>query len=133
MHLSLACFLTSLTTALGFLSLLAARSDVLGAMGWQAALGILLYYIATVLVCGTMLPIYRPVVRKVASTDEEQPSRLARIARGVGHWAMEHAGVVVVVGCTVMAAAAWAGSRSEIDSQLIETFDDNHPQVRRMR
>ncbi|MDC0936349.1 MMPL family transporter [Pirellulales bacterium] len=132
-QLSLACFLTSLTTALGFLSLLAARSEVLGAMGWQAALGIVLFYVATVLVCGTILPIYRPTVGAADSTEPARPSRLARVAQSAGNWAMEHAVGVAVGSFLLMAAAGWIGSHAEIDSQLIETFDADHPQVIRMR
>lgn len=132
-HLTSACFLTSVTTALGFLSLLAARSDLLGAMGWQAALGILLFFVATVVVCSTMLPLYRPRVLPLDKNGEPASSPLARLAWGAGAWAMQHPRRVCGGALLVMIAAAALGTQTTVNSQLTETFDPDHPEVAHMR
>ena len=55
----LACLLTSLTTMVGFGSLLAARSAVLQALGLHAIIGVGLLYVSTITVLGTLLPSIR--------------------------------------------------------------------------
>lgn len=131
-HLTLACFLTSLTTALGFLSLLAARSELLESLGWQAAMGILLFFVATVMICSTLLPLYRTGAQR-RQRRHKAGSPLARLAWAAGRWATHHYHAVAVGSCLAMGLAALLGSRAEVDSRLIETFDDDHPVVGRMR
>ncbi|QDS99401.1 efflux RND transporter permease subunit [Adhaeretor mobilis] len=133
-RITLACLLTSLTTALGFLSLLAARSQLLGALGWQAAMGIGLFFIATVLVCSGLMPIYRPT-RQVAPSGGPPNSAHSPLARGAwafGRWAIAWPRLTVSCGVALLFIAGLIGRNTEINSNLLETFDKNHPQTQQM-
>ena len=135
-RITLACLLTSLTTALGFLSLLAARSQLLGKLGWQAALGIGLFFIATVLVCSALLPLYRPTERELAPSKTnslENGSPLARVAWAFGSWAIRWPRLTVFLGVGLLALTGLVGRNTVINSTLLETFDQQHPQTRQMR
>lgn len=145
-RITLACLLTSLTTALGFLSLLAARSQLLGKLGWQAALGIGLFFVATVLVCSALLPLYRPA-KLIADSDEFDSgtsgsrksgsggtaSPLARVAWAFGSWAIRWPRLTVFLGVGLLALTGLVGRNTVINSTLLETFDEQHPQTRQMR
>jgi predicted RND superfamily exporter protein len=130
-HMIPACLLTSLTTALGFLSLMLARSTLLGGLGWQAALGIGLFYLATVLICTAWLPSFRAPAHRGTTTD--RTSVLTRLAVLAGTLATRHPQTVVSAGIIAVAVAAALGSHIVIDSQLIETYDQEHVEVARMR
>lgn len=145
-RITLACLLTSLTTALGFLSLLAARSQLLGKLGWQAAMGIGLFFVATVLVCSALLPLHRPAK---LSTDSDEfdsgtsgsrksgsggtASPLARVAWAFGSWAIRWPRLTVFLGVGLLALTGIVGRNTVINSTLLETFDEQHPQTRQMR
>ncbi|MCA9261947.1 MAG: MMPL family transporter, partial [Planctomycetales bacterium] len=127
----LACFLTSLTTALGFLSLMYARSTLLSSLGWQAAMGIGLFFCASVGVCTAWMPSFKPPRHRNDASGN--PSALARTAVALGAFATRHAKLVSACGTAVVVVAGLLASRVVIDSRLIETYDDDHPEVQQMR
>ena len=66
-ELGLPAFLTTFTTAIGFLSLLVAHNESLQRLGWQAGAGILLSYLALVIVCPTVVAWFGGRLRPAAS------------------------------------------------------------------
>lgn len=135
-RITLACLLTSLTTALGFLSLLAARSQLLGKLGWQAAMGIGLFFVATALVCSALLPLYRPAKSGTAAGESDSSgtaSPLARVAWAFGSWAVRWPRLTLFMGVGLLALTGLVGRNTVINSTLLETFDEQHPQTRQMR
>ena len=126
-----ATFLTSLTTAMGFVSLIAARSALLRGLGWQAMLGIGLFFFAVVLVCTSMMGAFAPPWH--VDRDGRRPSLLARCAAQAGGLATRRPWGVVVAGTLGLAAAGLLATRVVVDSSLLETYEDDHPEVRRMR
>ena len=77
-HLSLACLFTSLTTAVGFASLLAARINILQYFGLYCSVGIGFSYllVVTVLPCG--LKIVPPIAMPASGSDSR-----SRVERGL--------------------------------------------------
>ncbi len=139
-HMALACFLTSLTTALGFLSLMFAHSQLLGALGWQAAMGIGFYYVATMGCCAALAPYFHaPCASRwrgdsqPGSTDPLSCSPLARGAWIAGHLAVRYPRLTLLTGFLAIAGSIFVSQHTEINSLLAETFDESNPQIARMR
>ena len=139
-HMALACFLTSLTTALGFLSLIFAHSQLLSDLGWQAAMGIGFFYVATMGCCATLAPYFRAPCatrwRGNSSPSSPESSACSPLARGAwraGRLAVEHPRLTLYAGLMVIAGSILVSQHTEINSLLAETFDENNPQIARMR
>lgn len=58
--LARACFLTSITTAIGFFSLMSGRADVMRGLGLYAGLGVMLSYVNTLVLIPVFLSFLRP-------------------------------------------------------------------------
>lgn len=139
-HIALACFLTSLTTALGFLSLMLTDSQLLGALGWQAAMGIGLFYIATMGCCAALAPHFKTPSSSrwhsdslPCSTGQQSASPLARGAWLFGRQATKYPRLTLLSGLLAIAGALMASRNTEINSLLAETFDKDNPQIARMQ
>ena len=63
-RLAAACLVTSVTTAVGFASLLTSRTSVLVQFGWIAAAGVIFAYAATILLVPTLLSFTRPLASR---------------------------------------------------------------------
>ena len=126
-ELGLPVFLTSLTTAIGFASLLVARNGTLRDLGWQASAGIMMSYLALV----TFLPL---VVSRLGRLPAEEADRLGPVQATTRRW-------LDVIVCWVKRRPRWAlvvtlatfgmalasGLRVPIDSQVLDTFPPGSP------
>lgn len=126
-ELGLPVFLTSLTTAIGFASLLVARNGTLRDLGWQASAGIMMSYLALI----TLLPV----------TVSRFGDRLAGVTTGAGilkRPGQRGLGAVVraverrprtalSVALAVFALAVASGLRAPVDASVIDTFPPGHP------
>ena len=126
-HITAPCMLAFLTTAIGFFSLTTARSQVLAALGHQAAMGLGLLFVSTIVVLGTLLPFFGP-------PRQGNPSRtLLPITWAVstaGRVVVRHARLTLVCSVALVAAALWFARGVVIDSCNMETYDDDHPTAR---
>lgn len=130
-HMMLACLLTFSTTAVGFLSLMAARSSVLQALGWQAALGMVLLYFSTILILGAMLPLFRPPRHITASSAQVSP--LSHFTMWLGSWVANHPRVTFAVSLAVLGLAIFQARNVQINSFTVETYEESHPMIRGVR
>ena len=128
-HMALPCLLTYTTTAVGFLSLMAARSGVLRALGWEAAVGFSLLFLATMLWFGTLLQLFRPPVNPVRSGD----LRFGRSRTWRGQLPTDHAVLTLLVGGGLLAAAIVSGRRVVVNAAVLEAYADDHPVSRQMK
>ncbi len=132
-HAGLACLLTSLTTAVGFISLVSAHTDILQNLGWQAAAGVMFAYFATLFFLPAALSYMRPVRRPHTNTDPEADEKLEggglleRYLVTSGEHLLRHAGAVIVLSLLVAAGFGLAASRVRIDTTLLEVFQHDHP------
>jgi len=120
--LLLACFLTSLTSAVGFFSLAAARTDILKRFGVYLGLTILMAYPATILLSSTLLKLFP------AGSVKRRPS-MAGLDRGLA----AVGGAISRRPRTVLAAALAVGvvfvafaPRVRIDNYALSVFTPEH-------
>lgn len=116
----MACTLTSLTTAAGFVTLVAVDVEILRRFGTWAAIGIGLAWLSVVVV----MPLALSLV--VAAPSDPGAGR----GRAVARWSMEHPALVSVLAVGLLAAAGHAGEGLAVDNRLTDLLPAAHP-VRR--
>ena len=117
-----ACLLTSLTTGVGFLSLLVAQMPILRSFGLYAALGIFLAYGGVLTFVPAMLTLTRG---SGPAVDETSPGDrflgwCADLSIGRPWWVLSVTAVVTAI-CLAY------GSRVVVDNSLTKTLRDDHP------
>jgi len=156
-HTATACLLATGTTAIGFLSLTAARSRVLQVFGWQAATGMAFLFISAMVIMTALLPYCRPPApgeghadgggedknnKHKETKDQQQNADLKRGRRlspvtwfvtGAGYAAARHPWITLA-GCMLLTGAALLASRNVvINTNLIETYEETHPTLHSLR
>ncbi len=126
-RVGLACFLTSLTTAVGFGSLLVASMPILRSFGLYAALGVSLAFVLVIVV----VPILLSVV-PVEHLRGEPKTRSASdaLVRGCVGLATRRPGAVLGFVVLLSAAALPAALRVDIDNRLVDLLESDHPVAR---
>lgn len=120
-----ACFLTSLTTAVGFASLASAETAELGRFGIAAAIGVVFAYFTTVL----FVPAFVTYVKTPASWLKRDSSGRAKIGFfeklvfRITLVVLKQAKIVAVL--TVLSAAlfSYAATKIDVDARLLDAFD----------
>lgn len=123
-YMGLACFLTSFTTIIGFLSLLLTDMPVLRTFGIYAALGVGLAYFTVLFIVPLALLSTRSGARRLDHDDEGVIGWALRlcweIATRRAGWVLSGA-LGVLLGCVYL---AWD---VEADWKVTATFHDDHP------
>ena len=130
-HMLVACLLTFSTTAIGFLSLLTARSNALQEFAVQAAIGMGMLYLSVMLTLGVLLPWFRPP--RHTPDREHRDGGTQRAFRALTQFVLSRPRTIVAGSLALVAAAVLAGSRVPVNSYTIETYDEDHPTIRTMR
>jgi predicted RND superfamily exporter protein len=120
-----ACFLTCLTTAIGFVSLATARSETLREFGIEAGIGMGFLYLSTILLLGAALPLFPPP--RGQRHDSPQSSPTARIVASAGYAVARHAGVSLLVAGLVVACCLCLARNVVVNSHVVETYTPGHP------
>ncbi len=126
-HTGAACLLTTGTTAVGFLSLLSARTQILSDFGWQAAAGVMFAYLATLFLLSSGLTFMRPARRGSVRQSPDNPPFLERTLMAIGRRILARPWTVLTIGLLVAALIAVNGLRVNIDTVILEVFSENHP------
>ncbi|MEM9073436.1 MAG: MMPL family transporter [Myxococcota bacterium] len=113
-----ACLATSVTTAIGFGSLLVADSPAVRRLAMLSILGVVVAYAVTVLVVPTLLPRFRGTPHQPGPWT----SWIAEI--GVRH----RRGILLLAGVVAVLSTA-AASTIDVGTRLLEPFDEAHPRV----
>ncbi len=121
-ELGLPVFLTSLTTAIGFASLLVARNGTLRDLGWQASAGIMMSYLALI----TLLPVAvsRFGGRMVGATQGLWPMQSAghRWLDAVVRTVRRRPRLAFGLTLGVLGLALASGLRVPVDALVLDTF-----------
>lgn len=129
-HMAEASLVASVTTAIGFLSLMTARSDVLKQFGIQSCIGVAMLYIALMTVLGTLFPYFRPPQRRSVG-------RLGRAfeqtVANIGTLVARHPRTMLASSALVVVAAISAGMFVRVNSYTFETYEESHPTLKTMR
>ena len=122
--MTVACFLTSFTTAVGFASLVVSQTDTLRRFGLTAAVGVLISYVVTI----TFLPAALSLVRAPKSgTGAAREGALEALIERVTRWIVRHPWPVIVVGTLAFGATSAVGTQVQIDAALLDQFDETDP------
>ena len=121
-HLSLACFLTTFTTAAGFVSLTVADTAVIRDFGQQVAVGVMVTFFALMMVVPTLLA-WIPVAKVGRPEDVLEHPIYDRLSRLVST-RPKH---ILVVTLSLTLFAGWLGRDVTTDSGLLEMYHDEHP------
>jgi uncharacterized protein len=122
-HMILACGLTILTTAIGFASLLAARSELLTSMGWQSVSGLALLYLSMVLLFSLFLGKFE------APNQPNSKTPVAAFVRFISRRVVQYRFAWFAIALSCIAAGLWSASSVKINSEFMETYTEEHPMM----
>lgn len=129
-HMLFACALTFATTGVGFASLMLARSDVMQNFGWQSALGMLALFFSVTITFGTLLK----YLEAPAKNFRNRPtSPLGWMLSHVGSWVTSHPKSVLLTSMLIVGVCLFSARNVEVESTVIETYDEQHPTIQRIR
>ncbi len=130
-HMSVACFLTFLTTGIGFSTLLGARSVQLKSLGWYAITGMGFLYVTTIAVLGCLLPSFRAPRHTHAMSSRIHP--VARFVGFAGHAVARRPRTALGLSLALIAVFLWFACFVPANSRMFETYEKGHPQIRALR
>jgi len=119
-----ACFLTSLTTAVGFASLSAASMPILRGFGLFAALGIVFAYGTVLLLIPLMLSLSRGSVPEAGRAAQLTP--VDRLLLACAEISIQRPAAVLLVFGLVLASALWFGRLVVVDNTLTGLISPDH-------
>ncbi len=131
-ELGLPAFLTSLTTAIGFASLLVARNGALRDLGWQAGAGIMLSWLALM----TLLPVVLSRFGGRGKDAGETPALPANTAErrltvpgldALVAAIVRRPWLAIALAVVALALSFASATRIPVDATLTETFPPGHP------
>lgn len=125
------CLLAFLTSAIGFSSLLGARSAGLRSFAWQAALGMGFAYIALLMAMGALLAFTRPP--RYPQRRSRVATRLRRRLHVIPAMAIRYSLTFVVLGILLTVVCLLYGRHVQINSRMLETYEESHPTVQNFR
>lgn len=118
--MTVACFLTSFTTAVGFGTLVVSRTQILQGFGLWAAIGVMLAYVVTL----TFLPAAMArvgVPRRVETA--EHNDRLERVLERAVRAGIRRPWPVLLVATAFLVGCVVIGLRVKVDSAVLDQFD----------
>ncbi len=124
-ELGFPAFLTTVTTAIGFASLMTARNETLRQLGWQAGAGVMLSYVALVILLPTVTSLFanRPMAKTQAAGWGGGGRWLDALVGTMQRWPK----AVLCGACLALVGCLWVGSRVPVDANVIDTFPPGHP------
>ncbi len=152
-EMSRTCFLTLLTTGVGFGSLLIAQADVLKSLAIQAAVGMACCYVSLILVVPPMLILCgrrlcplpdgngaddatvgdADLLQVTKGNGHAATSRLRKVWRVLGHWISVYSVPIVALHLLAAGWTLWSCRNIPINSYVFETYDDDHPTMEVVR
>lgn len=125
LHLGMACFMTTATSALGFASLAITDVAVVREFGLITALGIILSYAATLAIMPAVLDNVPPPRGVIAEEYLTQVTR--RSLGGFAGLVIRFPGLILVGAALLMGVAVWGITKIQIRSSWLQDLKENHP------
>ena len=129
-HLFTPMLFTSLTSAVGFLSLLLTPIPPVQIFGAYVAFGILLAFVLTILLIPAYIVRMRPEsLRKLASREHSRQidTPLARMLRRAGRMSLNHGKLITGIAVVVIAVSAAGIYRIQSNDNPVRWFKASHP------
>lgn len=131
-HMLVPCLLTLITSALGFVSLVTARSHVLQMFGWHAAIGMACLYLSVLATFAVLLPYWKLRRGSTAARESGLPW-VGKVTAALGDRAAQYPGTVLIGGLLLCAACAMTSRHLQVNSSITETYGPAHPQTQTVR
>ncbi|WP_321495876.1 MMPL family transporter [uncultured Desulfobacter sp.] len=115
------CFLTSLTTAIGFLSLLVSDIPPIRHFGLAAAIGMMAEFFLTM----TLIPLIIYFLRNTKSVVKDykiQGNYLSRMSNGIASFVLKNKNIILCLSTACIVGSMFGISRIKVETNLIEYF-----------
>jgi len=126
-HMGVACFMTSFTTTVGFLSLYAASIKIIKAFGLFSGIGIFIAYVVTILLIPILLYL-RPVPNRKWK-EHKGDDAIERALVYVGRLNERHPKILIALGFLFFAGSALLCTRVNTESYILEELTEDNPIV----
>lgn len=118
------CFLTTLTTSVGFLSLAVSEIRTIREFAWLASAGMVFEFIYSFFLLPPLILLFAPEhVYKDYGTQKGMAGFLNRINGLV----QTHSKLIIVLSCIAVVAACWSASKIRVETNLLEYFKKKSP------
>ena len=121
-RMAVACFLTSLTTAVGFASLGVSRTELVRRFGFTAAIGVVFAYIVTIHLLPAALSWTKPKLEP--RSEGASHGVLENVLAGVIRMTLRHPWSTLVGSFVVFCVALAVAAHVSVDSRMMETFQE---------
>jgi uncharacterized protein len=126
-ELALACFLTSVTTVIGFVSLASAKMSLIQRMGYYAGFGVAAAYVASMLVAPVMLHFMKPLPAPPSpSVSGGQHGLLDRAMLKLGDLTVQHPWAMLGTGVVLTVIGLANVGEIRVESRMNEEVDPSH-------
>jgi len=124
-HMTVACFLTTFTTAAGFASLLVADTRVIRDFGTHSAVAVMITFFGVMVI----LPVWLAFVptSRVGAPPTERPGVEQRFFSGIDALVARRPVAVLLACLALTAVAGGIGSNVRPNSSILELYPKNHP------
>ena len=126
-HMGVACFMTSFTTTVGFLSLYTASIKIIKTFGLFSGIGIFIAYLVTILLIPILLSL-RPVPKRKWK-EHKGDDAIERIMVYVGRLNERHPKILISLGILLFAGSAVLCTRVNIESYILQELTEDNPIV----
>ena len=126
-RVSLATFLTTLTTSIGFGSLLIAKTKILNGFGGITALAVMLIYVAIIFLMPQVASLFKLDAKKDKSSDDPKDGLIERFVGTLANFSINHHRIVVGVAVVVLCGCLAVAAQIRFNSKVNDVFEDSHP------
>ncbi|MCP5003494.1 MAG: MMPL family transporter [Planctomycetes bacterium] len=123
------CFLTSATTAIGFLSFMVSDVPPVKTMGIFTAAGIIMSFIVSIILIPILISIFpgRPVVgaQTVLKSQNSKKLKFHGMFSRVGAFVNEHTLPIFIASVIFVCLSVYGGTRIKVESNIFESFPEN--------
>ena len=121
---------TSLTTIIGFLSLLFSNVMPLVNLGLYASLGLVFAFLITYTLFPAILVLYTP---KTNSVKKSADDIIQKMLEPMFNFVMRHKKSVLIISTIVTVFGIWGSSKLIVNQHLLEDISERHPQIQSSR
>ena len=134
-HMIPACLLATITTAIGFLSLIFTGSEILRGFGWQAAMGLAMLFFSLIATYVSLGPSFRAPGRRHDNRDRRANAFISAVEH-LCLYSVKHPKQILMFAMIPIAVSAIASmglfgfKGVEVNAFLADTLDKNNPEVK---
>ena len=122
-HIGVACCLTTLTTVVGFCSLMTAEMPVLRTFGLYAGVGIALAYVSVLFFIPLALSLTAPKI----TTQKPRRSRVDEVLKGIGRLTTRKPWWCLAGTAVLICLSIWQGSKVVVNNHLTGVLPEDSP------